>query len=210
LQDRKLYTAEDYFLLFQQGEEQGFNYFFGKLYEPLVHFAFTFLNDKSEAEDIVEDSFVKFWQRRAEIERAGAVKSYLYTIVRNACLDVITRKKYARSYVLHIERSPESFTPDVQHKIIISESMHQVYLALKTLPPKCRQVFTMLYVQGKPVKEIAEELQLSVSTVKSHKATALKLLRKQLPHLGCLLFMMLFAGSSSFTISSVLITGFMS
>ena len=73
--------------------------------------------------------------------------------------------------------------------------MHQVYLALKTLPPKCRQVFTMLYVQGKPVKEIAEELQLSVSTVKSHKATALKLLRKQLPHLGCLLLVMLFAGT---------------
>jgi DNA-binding NarL/FixJ family response regulator len=43
----------------------------------------------------------------------------------------------------------------------------------------------MLYVQGKPVKEIAEELELSVSTVKSHKAKALKLLREQLPHLGC-------------------------
>jgi hypothetical protein len=72
-------NIEDYFLLVKQGEEQGFNYFFGQLYEPLVHFAFTIVNDKSEAEDIVEDSFVKFWQRRTEIEKAGAVKSYLYT-----------------------------------------------------------------------------------------------------------------------------------
>ena len=188
MQDRKLYRAEDYFILFQKGEEQGFNYFFGQLYEPLVHFAFTIVNDKSEAEDIVEDSFVKFWQSRKEIEKARAVKSYLYTIVRNACLDAINRKKYARSYALHIERSPGRFTPDVQQKIIISESMHQVYLALKTLPPKCRQVFRMIYVQGKPVKEIAEELELSICTVKAHKAKALKLLRKQLPHLGCFFF----------------------
>jgi RNA polymerase sigma-70 factor (family 1) len=186
LQKQKLYTAEHYFLLFQQGEEQGFNYFFAQLYEPLVHFAFTILNDKSEAEDIVEDSFLKFWERRSEIEKATTLKSYLYTIVRNACLTTIGRRNYAKSYEVHIKRSPESFTPDVQQKIIISESMHQVYLALKTLPPKCRQVFSMLYVQGKPVKEIAEELELSVSTVKSHNAKALKLLREQLPHLGCL------------------------
>lgn len=65
--------------------------------------------------------------------------------------------------------------------------MHQVYTALQTLPPKCGQVFRMYYLEEKSLQEIADELDLSLSTVKSQKGRAIELLRKKLPHLSCLL-----------------------
>jgi RNA polymerase sigma-70 factor (ECF subfamily) len=68
--------------------------------------------------------------------------------------------------------------------------MHQVFLAVQNLPPKYQQLFNLLYVQGKEVKEIALELNLPLSTVKSQKGRTLELLRKQLPHLGILILLL--------------------
>jgi RNA polymerase sigma-70 factor (ECF subfamily) len=184
------YTAEDYFYSFQQGEEGGFNYFFHLHYKPLLHFAYTFLNNTDAAEDVVEDSFLKLWQRRQTIEAPASIKPYLYATVRNRCIDVLRRQQHGAAYTAHIKKQPLQLAPDVTHNIIISESMHQVFLAVQNLPPKYQQLFNLLYVQGKEVKEIALELNLPLSTVKSQKGRTLELLRKQLPHLGILILLL--------------------
>jgi RNA polymerase sigma factor (sigma-70 family) len=69
--------------------------------------------------------------------------------------------------------------------------MQQVFLAVQNLPGKYRQVFPMFYVEGKEIKDIAKELNLPLSTIKSQKARTLELLRKQLPHLGCFIILLL-------------------
>lgn len=175
------------FLSFQQGEERGFNYFYNLYYKPLVHFAFTLVKNTGEAEDIVEDSFVKFWQKRTGIEKLQGVKSWLYTTVRNASFNVLEKQNNRKAYAAQLKNFPPATLPDIQQNIIIAESMHQVYLALQNLSPKYQQVFKMLYVEGREVKDIAKELNLPLSTVKSQKAKTLELLRKQLPHLGILM-----------------------
>lgn len=69
------------------------------------------------------------------------------------------------------------------HRTIEAETLNRVYLALNTLPPKCGQVFRLYYLQEKPLAEIAGELNLSLSTVKSQKRRALLLLKQRLGHL---------------------------
>ena len=187
MQHQNDYTAEDYFFSFREGGEKGFNYFFHLLYKPLVHFACTFLKSTEAAEDIAGDSFLKLWERRATIESLSSVKPFLYAVVRNHCIDLLRKQKHQSAYITHLNRSGEDLASDISHSIIISESMHQVYLAIQNLPAKYRRIFNMLYVEGKEIKEIALELNLPLSTVKSQKQRALELLKKQLPHLGYIL-----------------------
>lgn len=180
------YNDQDYFLSFQKGEEQGFNYFFDSYYKPLVHFAFTIVYSKEAAEDIVEDSFVQLWEKRELISPASGIRPYLYASVRNRCIDFLRKQNHGNTYVTHIKKLPQEFVPDLSQKIIVSESMHQVYLAIQNLPTKYQQVFKMIYLEEKDIKDIALELNLPVSTVRSQKTRTLELLRKQLPHLKCL------------------------
>lgn len=190
MQHQNKHTAEDYFFFFKEGEEQGFNYFFQLYYKPLVHFANSFLQNQQAAEDMAEDSFLKLWERRETIASLSSVKPFLYAVVRNSCIDLLRKQKHQTVYSTRLKKAGEPLAPDVTTNIITSETMHQVYLALQNLPSKYGKVFTMLYVQGKEMKEIAQELNLPLSTVKSQKARALELLRKQLPHLGCLLLLL--------------------
>jgi RNA polymerase sigma-70 factor (family 1) len=185
--------TSELFPSFQQGEEQGFNYFFHLYYKPLVHFAQTFLKQTEASEDVVEDGFVKLWQKRESIQSASAIKAYLYKTVRNACIDILRKQVHRDAYVVHINKSPKEFAPDTTQNIITVEAMHQVYTAVQNLPSKYKKVFNMLYVQGKEVKDIATELNLPLSTVKTHKSKALELIRKQLPQLGCITLLFFFA-----------------
>lgn len=186
------YSAEQYFLSFKEGEEQGFNYFFHLHYKPLVHFAFTIVNDKDEAEDIVEDSFVKFWGKRTVIKKAGAVKSYLYTIVKNQCITRLRRKGHHTAYLKNITSEPERMKVDIEHNIIMAEAMNHVYNTLETLPPQSAEIIQLYYVEGRGIAEIADKLHLSLDATKSRKANALKLLRKKLPYLRYLMLLSIF------------------
>lgn len=143
------------------------------------------------AEDVAEDSFVKLWERRESITSESAIKPYLYASVKNACIDILRKQKHQKAYEAHLQKLPLQVSTDITQKIITAEAMHQVYLSVQNLPSKYQQIFNMIWVQGKEVKDIALELNLPLSTVKSQKARTLELLRKQLPHLGILLLLFL-------------------
>jgi RNA polymerase sigma-70 factor (family 1) len=186
------HSAEDYFLLFQKGEERGFDYFYHQYFRPLFHYALSILNEQRLAEDILEDCFVKLWEKRITIESAAGIKPYLYTAVRNTCINLLNREKHKSRYISHVKTTEQQFETDVTQRIIISESMQQVYNAIETLPPKHRKLIKMIYLEEKKLKEVASELNLSLSTVKNQKAKAIELLKEQLPNLGFLLALFFF------------------
>lgn len=79
-------------------------------------------------------------------------------------------------------------TDNPEADIIRAEFYGALHRAIKTLPPECRKIFTMLYIQGKTVREIADETGLAVTTIKTQKARGLAALKKKLkPYLYCLL-----------------------
>src|ERR1044071_8998431 len=80
-------SLENLVKAFQRGEEKGFTYFFNELYPALLYFAFRILNDKAASKDIVEDSFIKIWERHSSFNHPKVIKSWLYTTVRNGCID---------------------------------------------------------------------------------------------------------------------------
>lgn len=188
MQRQNFYTAEDQFYSFKRGEEKAFNYFFHLYYKQLVHFAFTYVKHTETAEDLVEDSFVKLWEKRETIVSANGIKPYLFQTVRNTCINYLKRQSYNDAYINHVKQLPVE-TDNPGAKLIASETMRQVFLALQVLPDKYQKVFTMYYVEEKEIKDIAAELNLPVPTVRSQKVKVLELLRKRLQHLSCLLFL---------------------
>ncbi|MFL5738619.1 MAG: RNA polymerase sigma-70 factor [Flavisolibacter sp.] len=161
-------------------EEEVFNQLFRKYFPPLTWFAQSIVGDLESAKDLVEDSFVKFWERREILSRPGNIKSYLYTSVHHTCIDFLRKQKRISLHQSQITLLQESEERPVFYQIIAAETLNEIITALNYLPPKCSLVFKMYYLQGKTLDKIASELRLSVSTIKSQKGRALNLLKKRL------------------------------
>lgn len=172
---------------FQSGEINGFNYFFDLHYPAICYFATSLVKDQPAAEEITDDAFIKLWHRHHLYNSPEAIKAFLYQAVRNAAIDLIRRKKTQTSLQKEFQNSAEITAPFILQTIIRAETLAQVYGAFDILPPKCREVFTRLYIEGKSYEETAAELRLSVNNVRNHKMRALTLLRGQLGNLVVLL-----------------------
>jgi len=187
------YNQNEYTLAFQRGEEKGFDFFFRELFPSLCFFANRMVNNKCEAEDIASAAFIKIWKRHNQFDNAKNIRAYLYQIVRNDCLKFLQQNDRRNRTQKEIEYLTIGDTKDnCEADIIRAELYSDLYKALKNLPTECRKVFKMLYIEGKSVKEIAKELKVSASTVKTQKARGLAMLRKKIIPLTSIFFLLLF------------------
>lgn len=172
-------TVTEYILSFQKGEEKGFSFFLREYHAALCYFSFRIIKDKDNAEDIVSEAYLKLWERHAGFDNVGSIRSFLYTVVHNASIDYLRQNKKRSAYskeIVYLDEEKESY---VLQQIIEAETYHEIVSSLKILPPKCREIFRMIYFEGKDYAEIANELKLSINTIRVQKARALAILREQ-------------------------------
>jgi RNA polymerase sigma-70 factor (ECF subfamily) len=133
-----------------------------------------------DVEDVVQDAFVVFHRQIGHIAAHPiAIKNYLYTSVKYACLKKHRHNKVIRKYqeTLKVDEQEDVHTLDA---IIHAEIIGEIHKTLKTLPPGCAEVFKLGYFDELSNQEIAERLNISINTVKSQKKRALDLLRTKL------------------------------
>ena len=145
----------------------------------LSNFAYQFLKDTDSAKDITQKVFINLWENREKIDPQKSLKSYLFTSVRNRCLNYIRDQKKYRSEILDIETHDFEISFE-EDKMAMAELKAKVDEALSELPEKCRLVFEMSRFKNMKYKDIAEELDISVKTVEAHMSKALKNLRANL------------------------------
>jgi RNA polymerase sigma-70 factor (ECF subfamily) len=160
---------------------------FRKYYEQLFYFALRFLKDSQTAENIVQDVFVKLWEKREEWHVQSSVKAYLYTAVKNRSLNYIKREKSMVS-VEEVSVNQMDEIPSPEESLIENEIMEAVQGAIEKLPQQCRCVYQMKRYDGMTYSEIAEILNVSINTVKTQMKRALKSLHKNLAYLYSLLW----------------------
>ena len=164
--------------LLRQGDKRGLELLFRQFYKPLVMYALKQLGCREEAEDVVQDVFVRLCecQRFEAIERN--VRSYLYQSVYNRCMDVLEQNKGTR---VELSDNALGFTdeemPDDEDW---NTRMDEIYAAVERLPERTREIFTAIVFQGKRYKDVADELGISVNTVKTLKKGAYAKLRSRL------------------------------
>ena len=165
------------FASFQRGEESGFTYFFKTLYKPVLQYAQGLIDNEPAAEDIVEESFIKLWEKRTSVQSATSVKAYLYAIVRNACIDFLKKNKSEAKARKEIQGFADMATNPLHETITFPDVHLNIEAALVHLPRRKRQIFSMFHLQHKTIAQIAAELNLSTGSVKNQKSRALELLR---------------------------------
>ncbi len=168
------------------GEEIILKDFFYANYPVFNSFAAKYIPDTIICEDIVQDIFIKFWESRNTFFNIFSVKAFFYKSIRNSCLDYIKHQKVKDKYIEYnkpVEESTQYFWEEVIRK----EAYSIVYKEINKLPKMGKQVL-LCALAGKNNEEIAQELGISVNTVKTHKSRAYQVLRKKL--IGLTLFFM--------------------
>ncbi len=157
-------------------DQKRFEDLFKSHFPSLCHFAKQYVQDEDTAQDICQKVFISLWQKRAEIDPQQSVVSYLFTAVKNRCLNYIRDHKKYRSKVLDLDLAEEEWTFQDDH-FAEEELKEKIADALAALPEKCRRVFEMSRYQEMTYKEIAEELGIAQKTVEAHMSKAIKTLR---------------------------------
>lgn len=171
------------------GNKTSFNIAFRSYFHPLRFYATKFVPD-DDAEDVVENLFLKLWSKKKVFDSAAHLQAFLYHATRNSCLDVIKLSKKGKTDPL----SEEMLIADDDHLryMIQAEALAEIYRAVNELPLQCSKVTRMSYLEGLNNAEIAEELGLSVQTVKNYKNRGIELLRKKLSAGTFALFLLIF------------------
>ncbi|PKQ63262.1 hypothetical protein BZG01_16200 [Labilibaculum manganireducens] len=172
--------------LLRTGSRKSYEAFFKKYYQDLFLWANSILKDSEAAEDIVQDFFVDFWEKKRFKSVTTNLQAYIFRSVRNLCLNYIKREQKLIHDIDHLEK--EEVAPMANIDTI--ENSQLIYSAINELPEKCREVFMLCCVNGYTYNEAAEELGVTINTVRTHMVRAFKFLREKLqsPHLFYLLF----------------------
>ncbi|QDO95757.1 RNA polymerase sigma-70 factor [Formosa sediminum] len=150
---------------------------FDSLYASLCVFSQSYVNNLDVAKDLVQDVFIKIWEDKIEFNNEVAIKSYLYTSVKNKSLDFLKSSRFKSTEhmsVIEIDSlNKESF---YLKEVVIEEASSRIEEAINTLPNKCAQIMRLSIKELTNV-EIAKQLDISVNTVKAQKKIAYKRLR---------------------------------
>ena len=159
------------------------------IYFPkLVRFAQTYLLDREEAENIVQDIFLQLWESADRRLLQSSLNAYLFTIVKNRCIDALRKydqQQDKRFQLSDLERKEFNFKLySLQHfddnHLTLPEIEQIIQQSIDSLPLRCREIFLLSRMEGLKHKEIAERLQLSVNTVEGQISIALRKLREAL------------------------------
>ena len=176
----ELYISDAYLpaLLLQiaEGRQSAFREVYVLFYKRLFRFAFAIVKTRELAEEIVEDVFVKLWQKHAEARRIQNLRIYLYTATKNTALNYLAKK--AKESItepfdhIHIELNDAAVNPE--QILITAEIYKKIQAAVEALPPRCKMIFKLVREDGLRYKEIAEILNISINTIDAQMAIAVK------------------------------------
>ena len=164
-------TEKVLFEKLQQGDQKVLKNFFDDTFALFVAFAQDFLGRDDACEDIVQDTFVTFWEQKESFENIYYVKAFFYKTIRHKCLNHIRHQRIASKYADSVQKTQgelESTTYYVD-AVIQEEASRMVYEEILKLSEVGRQVM-LLALEGFSNDEIAEKLGISVNTVRTHKA----------------------------------------
>lgn len=162
---------------FVDGDGHAFERVLADYWRPVLTFSTRLLHDGEAADDVAQETFLRVWINRAEIQ-PGQLRAYIFRVARNLVVDE-TRKRRVRGRAT--DRAGVSMTTPRPDEVVERDEQHDaIQHALDALPPKRREAFILAYLHELSYKEAATVLGVSVPTVKNHVAMALADLRRSL------------------------------
>jgi RNA polymerase sigma-70 factor, ECF subfamily len=186
---------ESLIALLKQGDQNAFRMLYAEFYVGLCIHAKKFLGDKDSAEEIVQDVFLRLWERHSHMNIQESIGAYLFQSVRNACLNHLKHlqivQRFQQEITEKIKDTEDYYTitqENGQSIYLARELENHIYTAIEELPEQCRHIFKMSRFDGLKNQEIADEKGVTIHTVQKQISIAMEKLRETLgPYLKILI-----------------------
>lgn len=180
------------------GDEDAFEYLKSEWRNRLKIFARSYVRIEAVAEDLLQDSFLKVWETRSSIENDNQLAPYIYTVLKNKCLDYLRHKivelKFQESTsndFYYLKANLYALEDNSIDLISESQLKRALIAAVKKLPEPRREIFIMSRFRDMKNIEIAKEMNLSIKTVEYHITKSISFLREELKDFYILLYFFL-------------------
>lgn len=172
----------------RSGDRSAMRSIFDQQYEPVCKAIFRFVQDPGLTEDLAQEVFVRFWEKRENIQVDSNLPAYLRRMAVNEALAYLRKKTRYLADELPVQL-PGQQVAAADEQLATEELSQRIAAAINTLPPRCRAVFQLSRFEEKTYQEIADTLDISIKTVENQMGKALRILREKLgDYLTALLF----------------------
>lgn len=162
----------------KKGDIDAFETLFRRYYATLFNYAYMFVKQKDDAEEIVQDLFFTIWKNKAELNISSSFKSYVYRSVYNNSIQFLRRKH--KSVSLDESDSEKTTYHEESDSVQFQQLTQTIENVLRSLPERSRKIFELSRFEGLRYHEIAEKLSISIKTVEANMSKVLKTFRKYL------------------------------
>lgn len=171
------FPDDELVILLKQDDRKAYAEIFNRYKAPLYIFAYKKTGDREEAKDLVHELFVSTWKKRMEANMPSGLAPYLFGMLKNRIFDLFKHKKVTERYLDTFQYYLNTENNNTDHLVRHNELNELIEKEIAALPEKMRRVFELSRKTNLSRKEIAEELNVSEQTVKSHLFHALKILK---------------------------------
>lgn len=166
-------------VLLKKGDEREFQKLFNLHYAKLTSYVNTYTKDADKTKDIVQETFVKLWNNRENIDEKSSILAYLHKIAYNIFIDTYRKGKRQQTLLdsLAYEAVNNSIAEDDND--ITTKKIELIKQGISELPPRCQEVFKLSKYEGLKYAEIAETLNISIKTVEAQMGKAFFYIREK-------------------------------
>lgn len=165
---------------FKNGDKPAFEELFLRHHRKLYLFLFRLLHSKEDAEEIVQDSFLKVWERREDFIESYPFEAFIFQIAKNAFLNLQRKRVNRRVFENHLAFFSEQHSSETENYVLYQETKAILRVIMDKLPPKRKEIFLLRRIDGLSRTEIAEKLGISVMTVDNQLLKANRYMKEEL------------------------------
>ena len=162
------------------GDESAFELLYHSYKRPLAINLLRLLKSEELAEEVLQDLFIRIWDKRHQIDPDKSFSSFLFTVAKNMVYDLFRKSARDERLTAYLMANSSELYSHVEEQLFKKENEQLLYATLDKLPPQRRRVFMLFKIEEKSYKEISEELGISKATINEHITKANRFLKEQL------------------------------
>jgi len=165
----------------QNNDQVAFYVIYERYFKKLYGFVLRYIKVEADADEIVQEVFVKIWESRHKIQNYDSFESFLFTVAYNSTISLLRKRASEKRYLEHLFAIQEiNHAPTVIEEMHYSELIENVRSLINELSPRQREIFLLSREEGLSHDQIAQKLGISVNTVKKHVSNVLEFLRTRM------------------------------